>query len=75
MRKKKSKFRIVPGTHPKFGSCWLLKENDQTLGTFVSKQHAELRMTKLETDRLNDFLLVKTQNQTLKIDKSELVDE
>lgn len=75
MRKKKSKFRIVPGTHPKFGACWLLKENELTLGTFVSKQHAELRMTILENDRLNDFLLVKTQNQKLKLEKSDLIDE
>ncbi len=71
MRKKKSNFRIVPGTHPTIGVCWLLKENELVLGTFISKQAAEKKQSNIEVARLNDFLLANTKNQTLKIEKGE----
>jgi len=69
MRQKKSKFRIVPATHPKFGSCWSLKEGEFVIGTFVNRQAAETRKLQLEKSNLENFLLVKTANQELKIEE------
>jgi len=69
MVKKKSKYRIVPATNEKFGACWALKEGDVIIGTFISKQLAEKRKEKMESKLLEDFLLVKTVNQELKIEE------
>jgi len=68
MPKQKSRYRIVPTTNEKFGSCWALKEGDQLLGTFISKQHAEKRKLQLEMKSEEDFLLVATRKQELKIE-------
>lgn len=65
----KSKYRIVPTNHEKFGSCWALKEGDSIIGTFVNKQLAEKRKLQLEAKVLEDFLLVNTINQELKIEE------
>lgn len=65
---KKSKYRIVPTTNEKFGACWALKEGDSVIGTFISKQHAEIKKASLEKKSKEDFLLVKTVNQELKIE-------
>ena len=68
MPRKKSQYRIVPATNEKFGSCWALKEGTVTLGTFVTKVHAEKRKLQLESKMTEDFLLVATRNQELKIE-------
>ena len=68
MRKKKSIYRIVPTTHEKFGSCWALKQGESVIGTFVTKQHAESKQALLEKKSSEDFLLVKTVNQELKVE-------
>jgi hypothetical protein len=68
MMPKKSKYRIVPTTNEKFGACWALKEGDSVIGTFISKQHAEIKKASLEKKSKEDFLLVKTVNQELKIE-------
>jgi hypothetical protein len=68
MPKKKSRYRIVPTTHEKFGSCWALKEGEVLLGTFVTRPLAEKRKLQLEQSSLEDFLLKSTRNQELKIE-------
>lgn len=68
MPKKKSRYRIVPTTNEKFGSCWALKEGEILLGTFISKPLAEKRKLQLEQASLEDFLLSSTRNQELKIE-------
>ena len=68
MMPKKSKYRIVPTTNEKFGACWALKEGDAVIGTFISKQHAETKKALLEKKSKEDFLLIKTVNQELKIE-------
>ena len=68
MPKQKSIYRIVPTTNEKFGSCWALKEGDLVIGTFISKQHAEKRKLQLELKSTEDFLLVATRKQELKIE-------
>ena len=69
MPRKKSKYRIVPTNHEKLGSCWALKEGEVLVGTFINKQAAEKRKAQLETKTMEDFLLVKTVNQELKIEE------
>jgi hypothetical protein len=69
MPRKKSKYRIVPTNHEKLGSCWALKEGEVLVGTFINKQAAERRKMQLETKTTEDFLLVKTVNQELKIEE------
>jgi hypothetical protein len=69
MPRKKSKYRIVPTNHEKLGSCWALKEGEVLVGTFINKQAAEKRKMQLETKTMEDFLLVKTVNQELKIEE------
>jgi hypothetical protein len=69
MRKKKSIYRIVPTTHEKFGSCWALKQGETVIGTFITKQHAEVKQTFLEKKSQEDFLLIKTAKQELKIEE------
>lgn len=69
MRKKKSIYRIVPATHEKFGSCWALKQGDSVIGTFITKQHAEVKQASLEKKSQEDFLLIKTVNQEIKIEE------
>lgn len=69
MPRKKSKYRIVPTNHEKLGSCWALKEGEVLVGTFINKQAAEKRKVQLETKAMEDFLLVKTVNQELKIEE------
>lgn len=67
--RKKSKYRIVPTNHEKLGSCWALKEGEVLVGTFINKQAAENRKVQLEAKTVEDFLLVKTVNQELKIEE------
>jgi hypothetical protein len=69
MPRKKSKYRIVPTNHEKLGSCWALKEGEVLVGTFINKQAAEIRKVQLESKTIEDFLLVKTINQELKIEE------
>lgn len=69
MPRKKSKYRIVPTNHEKLGSCWALKEGEVLVGTFINKQAAENRKVHLEAKAAEDFLLVKTVNQELKIEE------
>jgi hypothetical protein len=69
MPRKKSKYRIVPTNHEKLGSCWALKEGEVLVGTFINKQAAEIRKVQLESKTIEDFLLVKTVNQELKIEE------
>ena len=69
MLRSKSKYRIVPANHEKFGSCWALKEGDSVIGTFVNKQSAEKRKLQLENKVLEDFILINTINQELKIEE------
>ena len=69
MSRKKSKYRIVPTNHEKLGSCWALKEGEVLVGTFINKQSAEKRKMQLDAKALEDFLLVKTANQELKIEE------
>ena len=69
MKSKKSIYRIVPTTHEKFGSCWALKQGKSVIGTFVTKQHAETKQASLEKKAKEDFLLIKTVNQELKIEE------
>ena len=69
MLRSKSKYRIVPANHEKFGSCWALKEGDSIIGTFVNKQSAEKRKLQLESKVLEDFILINTINQELKIEE------
>ena len=69
MPRKKSKYRIVPTNHEKLGYCWALKEGEVLVGTFINKQAAEKRKVQLETKAMEDFLLVKTVNQELKIEE------
>jgi hypothetical protein len=68
MPRKKSQYRIVPTTNEKFGSCWALKEGTIILGVFITKDHAEKRKLQLESKTTEDFLLVATRNQELKIE-------
>jgi len=68
MPRKKSKYRIVPTNNEKLGSCWALKEGEVVVGTFITKVHAEKRRTQLEQKSLEDFVLIKTINQELKIE-------
>jgi hypothetical protein len=67
--RKKSKYRIVPTNHEKLGSCWALKEGDILVSTFINKQAAETRKLQLESKLIEDFLLIKTVNQELKIEE------
>lgn len=69
MVRNKSKYRIVPANHEKFGSCWALKEGDLIIGTFVNKQAAEKRKLQLEAKTMEDFLLIATVNQELKLEE------
>jgi hypothetical protein len=69
MPRKKSKYRIVPTNHEKLGSCWALKEGEVLVGTFINKQAAENRKVQLEAKTIEDFLLIKTINQELKIEE------
>jgi len=69
MPKKKSKYRIVPTNNEKLGSCWALKEGEVVVGTFITKVHAEKRRMQLEQKSLEDFVLIKTINQELKIEE------
>jgi hypothetical protein len=69
MPKKKSQYRIVPTNHEKLGSCWALKEGDNIIGTFINKQSAEKKKTQLEQKSLEDFILIKTVNQELKLEE------
>jgi hypothetical protein len=68
MPRKKSRYRIVPTNHEKLGSCWALKEGEAVVGTFINKQSAEKRKMQLEQKATEDFLLVKTINQELKLE-------
>ena len=68
MMPKKSKYRILPTTNEKFGACWALKEGEIVIGTFISKKHAEVKKGLLEKQTKEDFLLIKTVNQELKIE-------
>lgn len=68
MPRKKSQYRIVPTNHEKLGSCWALKDGNDVIGTFVNKQSAEKRKTQLEQKSYEDFLIVKTANQELKLE-------
>jgi hypothetical protein len=69
MPRKKSKYRIVPTNNEKLGSCWALKEGEVIVGTFITKVHAEKRRMQLEQKSLEDFVLIKTINQELKIEE------
>jgi hypothetical protein len=69
MPRKKSKYRIVPMNNEKLGSCWALKEGEVLLGTFITKLHAEKRKVQLEQKNLEDFVLIKTINQELKLEE------
>jgi len=69
MPRKKSKYRIVPDNNEKLGSCWALKEGEVVVGTFITKVHAEKRRMQLEQKSLEDFVLIKTINQELKIEE------
>jgi hypothetical protein len=69
MPRKKSKYRIVPTNNEKLGSCWALKEGEVVVGTFITKVHAEKRRMQLEQKSLEDFVLIKTINQELKIEE------
>jgi len=64
----KSVYRIVPVTNEKLGACWAIKEGNVILSIFISKQLAEKRKLQLESKVVEDFLLVKTINQELKIE-------
>jgi hypothetical protein len=68
MPKTKSRYRIVPTTNEKYGACWSLKDGDVEIGTFISKQFAERRKLQLESKVLEDFLLISTRNQEIKIE-------
>lgn len=68
MRKmKKSPYRIVPSTHETLGACWVLKEKETVLGTFISKQHAEKRQAELESRAFESMVLKSTVRQELKV--------
>lgn len=67
MSKTRSRYRIIPTTNEKYGACWALLDGKTELGTFITKQFAEKRKLTLETNSLEDFLLVTTKNQELKI--------
>jgi hypothetical protein len=69
MPRKKSKYRVVPTNNEKLGSCWALKEGEVLLGTFITKLHAEKRKVQLEQKNLEDFVLIKTINQELKLEE------
>jgi|688.fasta_scaffold942732_1 hypothetical protein len=69
MPRKKSKYRIIPTNTEKLGSCWALKEGEVLLGTFITKLHAEKRKVQLEQKNLEDFVLIKTINQELKLEE------
>ena len=69
MPRKKSKYRIVPTNNEKLGSCWALKEGEVIVGTFITKVHAEKRRMQLEQKSLEDFVLIKTINQELKLEE------
>jgi hypothetical protein len=69
MNIKKSKYRIVPTISEKLGSCWALKQGEVVIGTFITKVHAENRRMQLDRKSLEDFVLIKTINQELKIEE------
>lgn len=64
----KSVYRVVPVTNEKLGDCWAIKDGNIILSTFISKLLAEKRKLQLESKIVEDFLLVKTINQELKIE-------
>lgn len=68
---KRSKLRIVPVMHPKFGSCWAVKEGDISFGTYIDRNSAETKKMSMEKKKLEDFLLESTINQKLKIEDDE----
>lgn len=68
---RKSKLRTVPVMHPKFGSCWAVKEGDVCFGTYIDKTSADNKKAVLEKRKFEEFLLESTVNQKLKIDENE----
>lgn len=67
MSKKKTKYRIVPVQHETLGSQWALKQSNQIIGYFISKQLALREQLNLEHKTLKDFMLINTVDQELKI--------
>jgi hypothetical protein len=66
MKPKKSAFRIVPAFTEKLGPCWSLKQGDNVVGTFISKQLAEAQKVKLENLNSDDFRLIKSKSLDIK---------
>lgn len=68
---KRSKIRVVPTMHTKYGACWTVKEGDVSFGTFIDRNAAENKKLSMEKKKLEDFLLESTANQKLKIEENE----
>ena len=66
--RKKSKYRVVPTIHEKFGNCWAVKLGDVVDSVFVTKLNADKRKALLDQKELENYLLVKTASQKLKIE-------
>jgi hypothetical protein len=58
---KKSNYRIVPVQN----NMWSLKDGNTVIGTFISRPHAERKLTMLRKLEDENFLLEKTKNQEL----------
>ena len=66
--RKRSKYRVVPTIHQKFGNCWAVKLGDVVDSVFVTKAHADKRKAVLDQKEFENYILVKTTNQKLKIE-------
>jgi len=55
MKQTKSAYRIVPTVTEKLGACWALKQDNVIIGTFISKQLAEVQKQKLEAINSENF--------------------
>ena len=66
--RKRSKYRVVPTVHQKFGNCWAVKLGDVVDSVFITKAHADNRKAALDKSEFENYLLTKSVNQKLKIE-------
>ena len=66
--RKRSKYRVVPTIHQNFGNCWSVKLGDVVDSVFVTKAAADKRKAALDQKEFENYILVKTSNQKLKIE-------
>ena len=66
--RKRSKYRVVPTVHQKFGNCWAVKLGDVVDSVFITKAYADNRKAALDKSEFENYLLTKSVNQKLKIE-------